>query len=463
MKKIKRTLLAVSCLAATTFGIAVIANVNTNIKPAHAVTEGHSVSTLSELKNIFATESYTSMYIGASLTCDIVTDETLYVGPNSKIALDLNGHVLAADHSKNEKFSVIEVVGSLHIERTSEISWTRPHEGKYADLPTGGVITGGKAEKGGGIYIHEGATVNIDGASIYGNSADIGGGVYSEVDITIGNSAKIFGNTTLNGEKKSNLYLKNDKRLLLNHGFAWEPLKNNIGISMEGPGTFLDDERVTTQYRKYFFSDSENHKVAITPNNVLKIQAVETINISVEHGKVISDPEYFVEGDTVTLKTIPDDGYVIDKIKVNNGDTTLNKQNLNTYTFLATDSTTLTAKFVEDYATKISMKKRPTKLEYYVGEDLDLKGAKINVYMASEITLVIDVTDDMVSGFNSNEAGTFKIIVTYQGKTTSFLVTVLAKPHKVNVGLIIAISAISLCAVATIIIVIAKKKKKKSK
>ena len=46
------------------------------------------------------------------------------------------------------------------------------------DCSTGGVLTGGSGDKGGGVYVDKGGTFTMTGGSIAGNTANAGGGVY---------------------------------------------------------------------------------------------------------------------------------------------------------------------------------------------------------------------------------------------------------------------------------------------
>lgn len=95
----------------------------------------------------------------------------------------------------------------------------------------------------------------------------------------------------------------------------------------------------------------------------------------------------------------------------NNGDGTVTV----TYTF---------AKTAAAAVTKIKMKTSPTKTEYFVGEDIDLTEAKITATYEDSTTKDFDITEDMISGFASSTAGTNTVTVTYEGKTTTFDVTI---------------------------------------
>ena len=66
----------------------------------------------------------------------------------------------------------------------------------------------------------------------------------------------------------------------------------------------------------------------------------------------------------------------------------------------------------------------PTKTEYSCGDELDLTGGKVTVTYKSGETETLDITPEMVSGFDSTTAGTKTVTVTYGGKTASFEVAV---------------------------------------
>ena len=67
----------------------------------------------------------------------------------------------------------------------------------------------------------------------------------------------------------------------------------------------------------------------------------------------------------------------------------------------------------------------PTKLEYEVGDELDTTGLKVIAHYSDATTE--EVTDYQLYGFSSMEIGNVTIMVTYEGKTTSFVVTIKEK------------------------------------
>lgn len=120
------------------------------------------------------------------LTADIIIDTTLTV--NRAVTLDLNGVVLRmtgegsvikveqggnltiADSNKNTAHKFAQNTNGLWelVDGSSTSSKT----------VNGGIITGGKAQKGGGVYVAPGGKLNMTGGSIVGCQARDGGGVY---------------------------------------------------------------------------------------------------------------------------------------------------------------------------------------------------------------------------------------------------------------------------------------------
>lgn len=120
------------------------------------------------------------------LTANIIIDTTLTV--NRAVTLDLNGFVLQrtgegsvikveqggeltiADSNKNTAHKFAQNTNGLW-ELVSDDSTT-------SKTVKGGIITGGKAQKGGGVYVAPGGKLNMTGGSIVGCQARYGGGVY---------------------------------------------------------------------------------------------------------------------------------------------------------------------------------------------------------------------------------------------------------------------------------------------
>lgn len=84
----------------------------------------------------------------------------------------------------------------------------------------------------------------------------------------------------------------------------------------------------------------------------------------------------------------------------------------------------------KDKLTGIHMFTLPERIEYYVGDEFDPTGTKIQVLANSnEASYYVDYTDSelRLSGFDSTTPGEKTIEVTYKGFKTSFTVTVVEK------------------------------------
>ena len=108
------------------------------------------------------------------LTDNIPITETLEIAKS--LTLDLNGHVLKMTGDG----SVLRVKKGPH-PATLIITDSRPQNphGSYADLPAGGVITGGKGTDAGGsvrsvggaVFLENGTTLKLEGGTLTGNSS----------------------------------------------------------------------------------------------------------------------------------------------------------------------------------------------------------------------------------------------------------------------------------------------------
>lgn len=116
---------------------------------------------------------------------DIKITETINISDPETVTLDLNGHVI----EKTSGLSVIEVCdGSNFILLDSDSN--TGHNGEYASLPTGGVITSdGNPSFGGGVLVDSFGSFTMNGGTIYDCYAQNGGGVF----------VCMYGNFTMNG------------------------------------------------------------------------------------------------------------------------------------------------------------------------------------------------------------------------------------------------------------------------
>ena len=80
--------------------------------------------------------------------------------------------------------------------------------------------------------------------------------------------------------------------------------------------------------------------------------------------------------------------------------------------------------FSEAKITDIELYSTPAKTSYSIGDKLDVTGGRLKVFYEDGSSDIIDITADMVTGFDSTKEGTNALTVTYGGKTVTFTVTI---------------------------------------
>ena len=95
--------------------------------------------------------------------------------------------------------------------------------------------------------------------------------------------------------------------------------------------------------------------------------------------------------------------------------------------YASAKSNELTVKTKEMYES-ISVSTLPNKISYLEGQDeLDVTGGQISLCYPDGTTAVVDITADMVTGFNNKAVGKQTLTVSYEGFTATFTVEVVAK------------------------------------
>ena len=132
--------------------------------------------------------------VDAQLTEDIEITQTLYV--ERSMTLDLNGHVLKMTGDG----SVLKVSDRATLTITDSRP-QNPHTGSYADLPAGGVITGGKGPNvtgiyydyvGGAVFLEKDTTLKLEGGTLTVNS---GSSIYIDGATLVMSGGTITGKT----------------------------------------------------------------------------------------------------------------------------------------------------------------------------------------------------------------------------------------------------------------------------
>ncbi len=84
--------------------------------------------------------------------------------------------------------------------------------------------------------------------------------------------------------------------------------------------------------------------------------------------------------------------------------------------------------FIKAEVASIEIEEMPHKTIYNVGEALEIAGAKIKVNYQGAEADVLDVTPDMISGYNANKTGDQNVTIEYMGQKTTFQVRLISKP-----------------------------------
>ncbi len=167
-----------------------------------------------------------------------------------------------------------------------------------------------------------------------------------------------------------------------------------------------------------------------------------TLNASVDggHGSVNPTNETKNAGDTVTLTFAPETGYEIEEVKVNDVVTPVSG---NTLTLTMDGNKTVVVKYKKTptpppipTVDSIAVNSTDHKTEYKVGEALDVTNLTILVTMSDTTTKTVPVTADMVGDFDTSTAGTKTLTITYQGKKTTYNITVTPVTCTLRAGVI---------------------------
>lgn len=111
-----------------------------------------------------------TLTVNRAVTLDLSGFVLQRTGEGSVIKVEQGGELTIADSNKNKAHKFAQNTNGLW-ELVSDDSTT-------SKTVNGGIITGGKAQKGGGVYVAPGGKLHMTGGSIVGCQARYGGGVY---------------------------------------------------------------------------------------------------------------------------------------------------------------------------------------------------------------------------------------------------------------------------------------------
>ena len=223
--------------------------------------------------------------------------------------------------------------------------------------------------------------------------------------------------------------------------YNWYKSQDNgdpILIAQTSKPTFTIENVTKEDAGKYFviyrITNDVNRNTFITPYKTVTVKEP----LALDHLEVISTKTKYVIGQDFDPENLDITAYYNENKN--------KKLNYNDVTITGFDSSslgekTITVTYKEDNKTvsttfKIEIIEKevkdivltpPTKVKYVEGQSLDLTGGKVIVSYNDDTSEEIDLTSDMISGYDKDHLGKQTIIVTYQGKTATFEVEVIKK------------------------------------
>ena len=204
---------------------------------------------------------------GATITLDSNTEIAATLQIKKDLTLDLNGHVLKMTGDGSVLYVKKDGPNTVTLTITDSRP-QNPHTGSYADLPAGGVITGGKGPNVTGIYydyvggavflekdttlkleggtltVNSGSSIYIDGATLVMSGGTITGktvGVHNNVGTFTMTGGRITGcsergvyvyngNMTMSGTA----YIGENPKARRGDIYVHEPVRKETGLSVTG-------------------------------------------------------------------------------------------------------------------------------------------------------------------------------------------------------------------------------------
>ena len=208
-------------------------------------------------------------------------------------------------------------------------------------------------------------------------------------------------------------------------------LTNNMisGFDSTTPGT----KNLTVKYVKDGKTYTKTFQVAVI-NTINHIEVIAPTKTNYKYGENLN-----LAGGTVkihmedgTIKTVP----LTDKM-VTGYDKTKPGQQMLKVTYTSEDNKKYEGYFKvtvgEDYI-KDTKFVAPTKKEYRIGDTIDLAGGSITeIYASGKLGNKYELTNSMISGFNSTTPGTKQITVTFNNKKYNYSITVKDKTLGISI------------------------------
>lgn len=241
---------------------------------------------------------------------------------------------------------------------------------------------------------------------------------------------------TINGHDKDNSWIETDARVGDYHRF----LKGGIyNLTFEADGylpqtiatTVVDGQPTWLNVTLYKESASALQSSTTDVKATLPRESRTTRQIAISNlGS--SAGEYSISGNNTNWLSL---NRTAGHLNVGQTDTvtaTINSHGLSTSSYLTavliqSVSQTITVNFsleIKDVPEEIGFACLPKKLEYSIGDTLDVSGGLLSLRYCNDSVAYLPITRQMVSGFNSSSAGIKKLEITIDDLTVSFSVII---------------------------------------
>lgn len=179
--------------------------------------------------------------------------------------------------------------------------------------------------------------------------------------------------------------------------------KNELNIEYDGLNVKLEIEIVPKEIAMIELNE--------TPAKTKYIQNYEKLDVTGGSLKVM-----YNDNTTEIVKLTPEMVLGFDNSKLGKQKLTIKYGNMNSEYDI---------EVVKKSVVEIKVYKQPNKIEYSQGDEIiDVTGGKLSLAYNNETTEIIDMTSDMITGFDSSVVGTIAVTVNYAGKTDSYNVRI---------------------------------------
>lgn len=179
--------------------------------------------------------------------------------------------------------------------------------------------------------------------------------------------------------------------------------KNELNIEYDGLNVKLEIEIVPKEIAMIELNE--------TPAKTKYIQNYEKLDVTGGSLKVM-----YNDNTTEIVKLTPEMVLGFDNSKLGKQKLTIKYGNMNSEYDI---------EVVKKSVVEIKVYKQPNKIEYSQGDEIiDVTGGKLSLAYNDETTEIIDMTSDMITGFDSSVIGTIAVTVNYAGKTDSYNVRI---------------------------------------